>query len=173
MRRAAEMTLRDGKESSVTLAEIYRCEHSPMYTQWFWIEMLEIPTFVAKQLARHHVGGTVHFIMTGREDRGADGKADRWTPVNHGIMINAKGLVDMARKRLCNKAHASTIAVMKAIKRKVAAVDPDLAAYMVPECVYRGGCHELRPCGENVWYHYVDMMKRQGPSPGHSQTTQR
>lgn len=151
MRRACEVTMRDGKKSNVTLADIYRCEHSPMYTQWFWIELLGVPTFVAKQLTRHHVGGIAHFIMTGREDLGADGQATRWTPVNHGIMANAKALVNMARKRLCHKAHDRTKWIMKGIRDAIDLVDPDLADRMVPECVYRQGCHELKPCGRYVW----------------------
>lgn len=146
MQRAAAMTRPDGK-TNLTLAEVYKCEHSPMYTQWFWIELYGIPTFAAKQLARHHTGGTVHFITTGREDLGAAIGSHRWTPVNHGMMINAKSLVNMARKRLCRKAHAATRVAMATIVLRVAEVDPDLAERMVPDCVYRRGCHELKPCG--------------------------
>lgn len=153
MRWACELTMRDGKKSNMTLADMYKCEHSPMYTQWFKVTIWDIPAFAAKQLARHDKHGTVHFITTGREDRGAPVDLGRWASVNHGVMVNAKSLVDMARSRLCNQAHETTKEIMEAIKQAVASVDPDLAKRMVPECVYRQGCHELKPCGHQVWRH--------------------
>lgn len=36
---------------------------------------------------------------------------------------------------------------MKQIKNAVQNVDPDLAKYIVADCVYRGKCVELKPCG--------------------------
>ncbi|MFW5752927.1 MAG: hypothetical protein ACOCYV_02630 [Planctomycetota bacterium] len=146
MRRACEMTMRGGS-SKVSLARMYRCEHSPMRTQLFWIEMHAIPTFVSVHLVRHKIG-VEHFVMSNRDDRGGAHDTDRYSPVNHGMLIDAQALVNMARKRLCRKSHTDTIAVMQALRSAIDAVDPDLAAVMVPECEYRGGfCHELKPCG--------------------------
>lgn len=69
--------------------------------------------------------------------------------VNHAMLLNAQALINMARKRLCHKAHPETRLLMEHIKDCMKPVDPDLARYMVPECVYRGDvCHELRPCGK-------------------------
>ncbi len=83
-----------------------------------------------------------------RDDRGAGDVANRNTPVNHAILCNAQALVNMARKRLCMKAHAETRLVMSEIMEEITKVDPDLAAVMIPECEYRGGvCHEIKPCG--------------------------
>lgn len=146
MRRACEMTMQGGK-SNVTLTGMYQCEHSPMRTQLFWVEMLGIPTFVSIHFVRHKVG-VEHFVMSNRDDRGGASNVDRLSPVNHGMLLNAQSLVNMARKRLCHKAHEATQEVMAAIVFGVAEVDGDLAARMVPECVYRQGCHELNPCGQ-------------------------
>lgn len=149
LRRACEMTMH-GYPSSMTLSKIYQCEHSPMRTQLFWIELVSIPTFVSVHFVRHHVG-VEHFVLSNREDRGGDEHAGRHSPVNHGMLINAQALVNMARKRLCNKAHVETQAVMKAIRAAVAQEDPALAGFMVRECDYRNGfCSEVKSCREDA-----------------------
>jgi thymidylate synthase ThyX len=63
------------------------------------------------------------------------------------MLVNAQALINMARKRLCGKAHIETQKVMTAIKKEIAKVDADLAEFMVTDCEYRHGCHELRTCG--------------------------
>lgn len=148
MRRACKLTTNGQIDSMMSLDKIYRCEHSPMRTQMFWIEMLGIPSFVSTHLVRHSVGITGHFVQTMRDDRGANEIANRLTEVNHAMLINAQALINMARKRLCHKAHPETRLLMEHIKDHMKPVDPDLAKYMVPECIYRGDvCHELKSCG--------------------------
>ena len=144
MQRACEFTT--GKPSGMTLEKIYQCEHSPMRTQIFLVEMIDIPTFVSVHLVRHNVGVT-HFVKSNREDRGGNGEEDRNTPINHAMLINAQSLINMARKRLCKKAHNATVAAMERIKQEVHKVDPALADRMEMDCLYRKGCHELKPCG--------------------------
>lgn len=146
-RRACQFTIHSHADSMISLGKLYRCEHSPMRTQMFWVEMKGIPNFVSVHFVRHKIG-VEHYVQTMRNDRGAGEVANRLTPTNHAMFINAAALVSMARKRLCTKAHTETRAVMDAIRAEVAEVDRDLADYMVPECVYRGNvCHELKPCG--------------------------
>lgn len=145
MREACKFT--SGADTKITLEKIYRCEHSPMRTQRFIVRMYDIPTFVSVHLVRHSVG-VLHFVKSNREDRpGCTGDTGRRHPVNHMMDINAQSLVNMARRRLCAKAHLETIKVMVMIKNAISTVDPDLSKFMVPECIYRGGCHELRSCG--------------------------
>jgi hypothetical protein len=147
MRRACEMTTHGaGKKSKMTLAKIYDCEHSPIRTQLFWVELLDIPSFVSVHLVRHGIGLTP-FVSTNRDDRGGEEKVDRWTPVNHGMIINAQALINMARKRLCGKAHKETRKAMEALRQEIGKVDPDLMTFMVQECQYRKGCHEPKSCG--------------------------
>lgn len=146
LRAACEATMR-GQQSKVSLDKMYRCEHSPIRTQLFWIEMKDIYTFVSVHLVRHKTG-VEHFVMSNREDRGGTGKEDRYTPINHSMFINAQALIQMSRKRLCGAAHQEAQNVMQAIKDEIEKVDPDLARYMVRECEYRNGiCPELKCCG--------------------------
>lgn len=152
MRRACEMTMH-GASSNMTLEKIYECEHSPMRTQMFWVEMLGIPTFASVHFTRHKIG-VEHFVTSNREDRGGNEETDRWTLVNHGMWVNAQALINMSRKRLCYKAHHEVRKVMEEIVNNMYMIDADLADKMVPECEYRNGCHELRPCG------YFESLKK-------------
>lgn len=146
LRKACESTMH-GKESKLTLDNAYRCMHSVIRTQIFYVEMVDIPTFVSVHFVRHSQGVT-HFVKSNRDDRGGSGTEDRLTPVTHSFICNAETLINMARKRLCLKAHEKTIEAMKEIKVCVSLSDPDLGKYMVPECEFRGNkCHELKPCG--------------------------
>lgn len=146
LRAACEATMR-GK-SNIDFHTAYKSEHSPIRTQIFWVEMIDIPTFVSVHYSRHKVG-VEHFVRSNRNDRGGagDDRVTRETPVNHSMLINAQALIQMARKRLCGKAHRAARGVMLRILEAIYAVDPWLGDFMVPECVYRGGiCPEAKPC---------------------------
>ena len=145
MRRACEMTSK-GKQSKMTWAKMYDCEHSPIRCSIFWIEMIGVASFVSVHFVRHKVG-VEHFVESNRDDRGGSDDVGRNTPVNHGMLINAQALINMARKRLCLKAHSEAVKAMKMIQEEIRRVDPDLADHLVSECFYRKGCHELRSCG--------------------------
>ncbi|MBB1125499.1 hypothetical protein [Thiospirillum jenense] len=141
MRTACDFTRDPNAEpSKMTLDRMYQCEHSPMRTQLFWIEMHQIPTFVSVHLVRHNVGVT-HFVQSKR-----DQLADRNTPINHAMLINAQELVNMSRKRLCKKSADETRHVWKTVKNEIAKIDYALAERMVADCIYRGKCHELNSC---------------------------
>ena len=147
LRRACDMTRKPGMvPSQMTLEKIYRCEHSPMRTQQFWIELRNIFTFVSVHLVRHKYG-VEHFVESNRDDRGGTGTEDRYTPVNHAMHINAQALVNMSLKRLCYASHRDTVATWMKLKKAMRKVDPALSDVMVPACVYRNGiCPELREC---------------------------
>ncbi len=145
MRRACEMTLRPGMTSNARLFKLYRCEHSPIRTQTFWIEAEQIPTFVSVHLVRHKIGFEP-FVQSNRDDRGGDAVVTRDTPVNMGMLTNAAALIAVSRKRLCLCSHKRTVAVWLRVRRAIREADPVLADFMVPECVYRGFCPEMREC---------------------------
>ena len=146
MDRACSFTV--NREVHPNPAKLYLAEHSPIRTQLFWVEMLDIPTFASVHFVRHKIG-TEHFVKSNREDRpgftGTDG--GRLHPVNHAMILNAHSLINMARKRLCRRSHATTRDIMKLICLEIREVDPDLYPCLVPECLYRGKCHEMKPCG--------------------------
>lgn len=122
-------------------------EHSPLRARWYLVRMEGIPTFVSVHLVRHKVG-VEHFVSSNREDRGGDANADRMTPVNHVMLINAAALQAISRRRLCILAHEKTRIVWFQVVQAVRAVDPEVADTCLPMCLYRGGyCHEAHGCG--------------------------
>lgn len=178
MREACAMTF-NGK-SAMTIKRMAMYEHSPLRTQIYWIRLFDIPLFCSTQLLRHHVGsqpfqltcrtdrkgGNNHFkeridaiatqIALGDYDNAfaqldwLKDNADRYTKVNLGLCINAQALINMAKERLCSDASSETRAIFKAIKAEIAEVEPELAPFLVPKCIYRGGiCNGVAKCGFN------------------------
>jgi len=132
--------------SKSTLKQIYSWEHSITRSQIFSIQLIDIPTFVSVHLVRHVT--TTPFVRSKRIDRDGTGQENRFTPVNHRFIANAESILHIARRRLCYKASPETREVVLLLREKMKLVDPDLAYYMVPNCVYRGGiCPEPKPCG--------------------------
>lgn len=143
--KACSFTINKGL-SHVDMFKLAKSEHSPLRTQMFWIEMYDIPTFVSVHLVRHKIG-VEHYVKSNREDRGGDAEVNRFTPINHAMFINAQALINMSRKRLCNKASKETQDVWKEIVRQL----PDwLKECCVPDCIYRGKCNEFKTCGEKI-----------------------
>ena len=133
-------------KSKVSLDKLFRSEHSPSRTQQYWIECKSIPLFVSTHLLRHHVGSQP-FALTHRKDRNGGVDEGRNTPTDLGLLINAQGLIDMAKLRLCHQASVETRKVMQLIKDSV---EPELRHYLVAKCVYRNGlCGEMKCCGYN------------------------
>lgn len=146
LREACDATRHPGQNASTaTLKRMYQCQHSPARTQMFWVRMEKIATFVSVHFTRHKTG-VEHFVESNRDDRGTNAVADRNTPVNHSMLMNAQALMTMADQRLCFQAHLATVGVMVRLKNAIAKVDPDLAELMVPKCVRMGFCPELKPC---------------------------
>ena len=181
--RACSFTI--GKESHITLSKLYKYGHSPIRTQLFWIELKDIPLFVASQLVRSHVG--VQFFQTSKRiDRGGEdfkevcidimnnidnpdsiikiselpAKFDRYAPTDLAFIINAEALINMSHKRLCNKASIETREIVGAIKEKIKTIDPELYKHLVPMCIYRGGiCSEPNSCGLNKSEIFKKMLE--------------
>ena len=129
--------------------KMLRCEHSPIRTLMFTIELVDVPYWVSVHFCRHKYG-VEHYVRSQRNDR--QNMYDRNTapqnaPVNHTMEINAPELMYMARKRLCSKAAAETKAWMEAIVREVTKVCPEFAPFLVPQCAFLGRCPEMYSCG--------------------------
>ena len=104
-------------------------------------------SWVSVHLVRHWLG-VVHFVTTQRTDRtGTDrNKAPQDTPVDHEMVANVQALINMSRKRLCYNASTETTAAWLKVRKAIADKDPEVAAVMVPECVYRGFCPAVSKC---------------------------
>lgn len=161
LRQTCESTMHNRLESKMTPLSIYNCEHSPMRSQVFVIEMYGIPSFVSVHLVRHNIGVT-HYVQTMRDDRGAQEIANRFTPVSHTMLINAQALINMSRKRLCYKASKETREVWNLVIDAIESIDSDIVKFMEPECIYRGGfCHEPKMCGKVEGVKWVSPKSRE------------
>lgn len=205
LRRANSFTT--SKESKMTLAQAYKCGHSPIRTQLFWIELTEIPLFVASQLVRSHIG-VQFFQLSKRTDRGGtdfrdvcrtyariiesqccnienqteeivfdeneieiplnnlrataeaiadlSNEFDRYAPTDLAFIVNAEAIINMAHKRLCNKASKETREVIQGICYEIEHYDADLYKHLVPQCIFRGVCPEPKSCGYIKTHGFVE-----------------
>ena len=75
---------------------------------------------------------------------------DRYTPTDIASIINAEAIINMSKKRLCQKASKETREIWQAVVSEIAKVDPDLAKHCVKPCVASCGlCREPKGCGFN------------------------
>lgn len=136
--------------SEVFMDNIYKAEHSPIRDKWFVIEITDIPYWVSTHFVRHSIGYTP-YVSTQREDRieyeGVRGDRKQGELVNMRITLNAQAFINISRKRLCSQASPETQYVWRAVIANLHDIDKELSLNCVPECVYRGFCPELYPCG--------------------------
>lgn len=133
-------------------------EHSPirlLTIKWRWEG---IYSWVSVHFARHWLGWD-KWISTQRSDRtGIDrNKQTQDMPVNMDVRANAQALINVARFRLCYQASPETRNCMEELKREVCKREEEIADVMVPNCVYRCGCPEFKPCG--FWKKFIDSVE--------------
>lgn len=140
------------KPDSKWKLSILLAEHSPirlLKINWLW---KEIKSFVSTHFVRHKFG-IEHFVGTQREDLiKKDFVADRNTLIPHRCEANAQSVINISRKRLCFKAHKETIIKWTEFLELIKEDYPELYFVCVPNCVYRGGCPEIKTCGLDKKY---------------------
>lgn len=140
-----------GKEPSEKFKRsILIAEHSPirdLIVKWRW---KDIPSWVATHWVRHK---WECFVRSQRTDRtGVDRtRLPQDAPVDFTGEANAQHLIDTMRKRLCYQASVETRQYAEDLKMAIHGVEPELSDVLVPNCVYRCGCPEMKSCG--YWNH--------------------
>jgi hypothetical protein len=122
-----------------------KSEHSPIRVATYRIILEDLPYWVSVHFTRHKIG-VEHFVSSRRPDRTGQKRSPE-DLVRHEMVANAQALITMARKRLCRKASPETLDAMLCICAAISLVDIQLYIAMAPDCVYRGVCHEMQPCG--------------------------
>lgn len=140
---------------------IIRAEHSPIRVLTFTIRLTDVPYWVSVHLTRHKIG-VEHFVSTQRTDRtGIDrDNLPQDAPVSHTLVINAQALINISRKRLCYQASQETRETWMDILAVLINVEPEIVDACVPECVYRGFCPELHPCGFADTEEFQEILER-------------
>ena len=138
-----------GEPSIKWKKKIIKAEHSPLRCLMFNIDFYDIPNYVSVHLVRH-----VHaqpFVSTSRPD--IDGKQvpreeqRKTDPVNMRLFLNAQEIINISRVRLCSKAEYETRKIWRTVVEELRKIEPELAEACVPNCIYRGHCPEMKPCG--------------------------
>ena len=139
--------------------KMLKSEHSPNYNLWFKVD---IPSYVSVHFARHHEG-FVPYVKTQREDRTGIPREERKQTelVDMTIVLNSMAFINVSKKRLCGMADKNTRAVWTAVVNKLKEVDPIVAEFCVPSCVYRNGCPEFKPCGYFKAYKELHKFDRE------------
>ena len=97
---------------------------------------------------RHKIG-IEHFVSTQRSDRTGNDRnlLTQAALVSHECIADAQSIINISRKRLCNKASEETRIAWRVFLKKLKDREPELFSVAVPECIYRGFCPELNSCG--------------------------
>jgi len=151
--RMLEHTVPHIDKSVMNYKTLYKQGHSIQRSQLFYIEFTGIPTGTMGHFRTHSGAGQVWLLQSNRPDWNGGKKADRDTPINASLICNAEHLIQIAKLRLCSKAHMNTVKWMRKISRAVKKVDPDLYLMLQPKCFYHGYCNESKSCG------YVERAK--------------
>lgn len=138
----------DKEPSSKFKLQMLYAEHSPIRTVRYWIDWDNIKRWVTAHLTRHKIGFEP-FVGTMRTDRTGINRDDR-PQAELSVMsadINAQAMINISRKRLCNKTSLETREAWQEMINQLKVIDPELAIVQVPECIYRGFCPEPECCG--------------------------
>ena len=152
VKRSARTTIgREGEglyPSDSWKKQILLAEHSPIRKIKFSWKWTNLKSWVSVHFVRHWLG-ILHWVTTQRVDRtGVDrDNSPQSTLVEHECEANAQALINISRKRLCSQASPETRKAWAEVKFEVEKKDPILSSVMVKECIYRGFCPELYPCG--------------------------
>jgi hypothetical protein len=135
-------------------------EHSPLRALMFYIDMYDIPYYVAMHFRTHKL---VHLplVTTSRPDIDGNMKPReeqlKAELVNMRLMIDAQEIIAISRVRLCNRAEKETNSIWNAVIEELRKIEPILADACVPNCIYRGFCPEISSCKFNSTKTYASM----------------
>lgn len=124
-------------------------EHSQIKLVEYRIAFKDLKQWIGVHLLRHPF--VLPFIHSQRDDRRKNpvprDEMPQGSPNDQDFYVNAQAIINISRKRLCNKASKETREAWQMVKDKMKEVDPELATVMVRQCVYRGFCPEMGCCG--------------------------
>ena len=153
----------DKEPSDSWKAKMLLAEHSPIRLVEYDITFQDIKQWVTVHLVRHWLG-FIPFVHSQREDRRKlDVPRDELPQGALNDMdfsVNAQAMINISRKRLCNKASPDTKDAWQKVVKAVGEIDPIMAEKCVPNCVFRGFCPEMESCGYVNTQAYQDALKK-------------
>lgn len=144
--------------------DIIIAEHEPIRELWVKWKWNDIPYAIAMHWKTHIWSGRTN---TSRADRTGVDRSERsqMDAVNFEGAANPQHLIDTWRKRLCGQADPITRNYAEDFKAELNAIQPEISFALVPNCVYRNGCPEVKPCA--TWHKFCAWVDREyGFHPG-------
>ena len=134
-------------------------EHSPIRIGKIRVKIYDIPYWVVGHLVRHHIG-IEKFVSTQRTDRtGIDrAKLPQDNLVDLTLDMNFQAVISISRKRLCYCASKETRDAWMMVLEEIKKYEPELVSCCVSECVYKGWCTEMFPCGYSKTENYTKQL---------------
>lgn len=160
----------EGEPSSVWKTRMLLAEHSPIRFLSFSILWEDLKYWISVHIVRHKFG-IEHFVRSQRTDRTGVSRDElpQDSLVNHRVLANAQALITISRKRLCKQASPETREAWQALLLTIKDSEPELFNVCVPDCIYRGWCYELQPCGycgSPAWKLRVSQYREKTAFPG-------
>lgn len=139
-----------GVDSKMNMKKMFASNDSILEIQEY-VAVCKVPRSVALQIETHKKKHRAYmWLGTGRPDRAdrVQGEYSREQIIPMTIVFTPRWIKEVSHYRMCSKAEAPTREFMKLFKEKLAEVEPDLAAQMMPMCEFRNGlCTEFGSCG--------------------------
>lgn len=136
----------DGVVSPIWKKSMLLSEHSPIRQLIIKAKWHDIAYFVHAHLVRHKIG-TEWWVKSSRPDLTGKERGSQEDPVDMEGDLNVQAIINISRRRLCNKAANETQVAWSDFLHKLKYEEPEIVSVCVPECVYRGYCYERRSCG--------------------------
>ena len=140
----------DKEPSKSWEAKMLLAEHSPIRLVEYDVTFEDIKQWVTTHLVRHWLG-FIPFVHSQREDRRKlevpRDELPQGSLNDMDFSVNAQAMINISRKRLCNKASPETRDAWQKVVNAIGEIDPVMAEKCVPNCVYRGFCPEMESCG--------------------------
>lgn len=122
-------------------------EHSPIRLLEFYWSWKNIKYWVAMEWARHKNEKFISSQRNDRQDKFDRNEARQDSLVNFDGYANMQNIIDAWRKRLCYCATKEARELAEDFKKELMKTNFEEAGVLVPNCIYRSGCPEFKPCG--------------------------
>ena len=122
-------------------------EHSPIRLLEFDWSWRNIPYWVSTEWSRHKFEKFISSQRNDRQNKYDRNEARQDSPVNMDCYANEQNLIDVFRKRLCCQATKEARSLAEDFKKELSKTHKLEADVLVPNCIYRGGCSEIKRCG--------------------------
>lgn len=137
-------------------------EHEPIRDIWIKWKWRGIKYWIAMHWKTHIWPSRVNTQRSDRTGMERD-KKPQDAPVDFTGDANSQHLIDTMRKRLCGCASKETREYAEDLKVALWDVQPEISDVLVPNCVYRCGCPEMKSCG--MWMKFLDWCSAEGCIP--------